>query len=149
MRILLSILLIIFTIGCSSKTINEAVTLIKPDQLYDISFKDESGRATIIFSTSRGIDISVWVKNLDPLEDYEIALVRDDGDGGVMFGPADNLDIKMGAIEEDTILHPNENGELYVSMLNSERVFSGAEQVKVEISVRDQDVVLESYPFKF
>jgi len=35
-----------------------------------------------MFNTSRGVDISVWVKNLDPLEDYEIALVRDDRDGG-------------------------------------------------------------------
>jgi len=149
LRLLLSTILILFTIGCTSKTNNEVVILIDPEQLYDISFKDESGRATIVFNKSRGVDIMVWVKDLDPLEDYEIALVHDNGKGGVMFGPADNLDIKMGTIEGDTILHPNVKGELYVSMLNSERVFLGAEKVKIVVSIRDQGVVLESSPFRF
>ena len=60
-----------------------------------------------------------------------------------------NLEIKMGELAGDTILHPNDNGELFVLMVIPERIVSGAEQDRIEISVSDENVVLESEPFKF
>lgn len=149
MRYLVVILLIVICIGCSNQSISEEmeITQIEPDRVYDISFKEKTGRATIIYDKSRGIDFVVWMKDIDPNEGYEI-FIRNDG-GGVVFGPEGNLNIKIGTIEGETLLHPNHNGELYVSMLNPERLFTGADQVRIEIMNIDQKVVSESLPFKF
>ncbi|MCR8656672.1 hypothetical protein [Paenibacillus endoradicis] len=149
MRLLLATILILLSIGCSNETITEEIILIEPDQIQEISFINKPGRVTIVFNESRGVDIIVWTKDLDPLEDYEIALVYNDKNGGVIFGPEANLEIKIGNIEGETILHPNHNGELYVSMLNPERIFTGAEQMKIEISTINKQKVIESYPFRF
>lgn len=149
MRFLFVILLILISIGCSNNTITEETIQIEPDRVYEVSFKDRPGRATIIFDESRGVDFIVWTKDLDPDEGYEIALVRNDGKGGVVFGPEENLEIKIGNIEGETIIHPNHTGELYVSMLNPERIFSGADQVRIEINTIDKKVVSESFPFRF
>jgi hypothetical protein len=149
MRFLVAILLVVISIGCSNQSNSEEITQIEPDRVYDISFEEKTGRATIIFDKSRGIDFIVWMKDLDPDKGYEIALVRNDGKGGVVFGPDENLSINMGTIEGETILHPNHKGELYVSMLNPERLFTGADEVRIEISEYDQKVITQSFPFKF
>ena len=149
MRFLLATLLFIFSIGCSNKTIMKEILLIGPDQIYEVSFTDDSSRATIVNNITRGVDIIISANDLDPADSYEIAIVHNDENDGVTFGPEANLDIKMGSIEGETILHSNHNGDLYVSMLNPERIFSGAEQVKIVIRTINQKVILESYPFRF
>lgn len=148
MRYLFAALLIMISIGCSNEAISNNITLIEPDQINEVSFTDKSGRATIVHNMTRGVDIIVSAKDLNPAERYEIAIVQKDGERGVTFGPEVNLDIKMGSIEGETILLPNQNGDLYVSMLNPERIFSDAEQLTIVVSTTDQKVVLESYPFK-
>jgi hypothetical protein len=149
MRYLVITLLIFISVGCSNESITEEITFIEPGRAYEVSFKEKPGHATIILDKSRGIDFIVWIKELDPDKGYEIALVRNDGKGGVVFGPEENLDIKIGKIEGETILHPNHNGELNVSMLNPERIFVGADQVIIKISTMDQKVITQSFPFKF
>lgn len=148
MRYFLAALLIMISIGCSNESITKEITLIEPDQINEVSFTDESGRATIVHNMTRGVDIIVSAKDLNPAERYEITIFQKDGERGVTFGPEANLDIKMGSIEGETILLPNQNGDLYVSMLNPERIFSDAEQLTIVVSTTDQKVVLESYPFK-
>lgn len=141
-------LLLLINIGCSNTTPAEELTQIEPDQAFDILFHDYSGRATIIYDSTRGIDVVIWMNDLGPDKEYEIALVRNDGDEGVLFGPIENLDIKLGSIEEETKLRPNSNGELYVSMLNPERLFEGAEEMRIEVMTFGQKEVLKSYPFQ-
>ncbi|URN93781.1 MAG: hypothetical protein NAG76_18410 [Candidatus Pristimantibacillus lignocellulolyticus] len=148
MRYFLAALLIMISIGCSNESITKEITLIEPDQINEVSFTDKSGRATIVHNMTRGVDIIVSAKDLNPAERYEITIFQKDGERGVTFGPEANLDIKMGSIEGETILLPNQNGDLYVSMLNPERIFSDAEQLTIVVSTTDQKVVLESYPFK-
>lgn len=148
MRFWIISLLLLINIGCSDTTPAEDLTRIEPDQVSDILFHDHSGRATIIYDSTRGIDFVVWMNDLDPDKEYEIVLVRNHEDGGVLFGPKENLDIKLGSIEEETKLRPNSNGELYVSMLNPERLFEGTKEVRIEVMTFGQKEVVKSYPFQ-
>ena len=50
---------------------------------------------------------------------------------------------------KNTGLLPNLTGELYVSMLNPERIFSGADHMRIEIMTIDKRVIAESFPFRF
>lgn len=148
MRFWITSLLLLINIGCSNTTPADELTRIEPDQAFDILFHDHSGRATVIYDSTEGIDVVIWMNDLDPDKEYEIALVRDDEDGGVLFGPKENLDMKLGSIEEETKLRPNSNGELYVSMLNPERLFEGTEEMRIEVVAFSQKEVMESYPFQ-
>lgn len=135
--------------GCANTINTEEIIQVKPDQIQDISFKDQPGRLTILFDESLGINFIVWLKELDPDQGYEISLINADGNGGVIFGPEDNLDIKLGSIEGETILRPNQHGELYVAMVNPKRLFRDAAEVKAVIKTRDRKIVTESFSFKF
>ncbi|WP_454190952.1 hypothetical protein [Paenibacillus sp. Marseille-Q7038] len=88
------------------------------------------------------------MNDLDPDKEYEISLVHTDEHDGVLFGPREKLDMKLGSIEEETKLRPNSNGELYVSMLNPKRLFEGAETMRIEVMTFGQKEVLKSYPFQ-
>jgi len=149
MRFIIAIVLIFISIGCSNNSDIEEITQVEQNRVKDISFTDKHGRVTIIYNESHVIDFVVWMKDLDTDEGYEIALVRSDGKGGVVFGPEENLEIKLGRIEEQTKLYPNNEGELYVSMLNPERMFIGAEEVRMIVRTIDQKAVIESFPFRF
>lgn len=148
MKILIASLMILLCLGCSNTNHKlTEITLIEPDQVHDVLFTDHPGRVTIIFNASESLDFVVWVSNLNPAVKYEISVVANEGNG-VMFGPEDNLDIKLGSLVEDTQLSPNNRGELYVSMLNPKRIFTGSDEVKIVVSNVDGAIVAESAPFR-
>lgn len=149
MRLLAAMMVLLLLFGCSSSSANDGITPIEPGRLQEVSFKDHPGRLNIIFNEDRSIEFTVWLKDLDPDQSYEISLINDQGSGGVIFGPAQNLDLKLGSSEGDTHLTPNAHGELYVSMLNPIRLFQDAEEVKAIIRTGERKIVTESYSFQF
>ena len=163
MRYLVAVLLLSMMIGCTNnllaeenipddivqeESVQEAIIQIEPDRAYEVAFADNLGHVTVILKQSRGIDFIVWAKELDPEKSYEIVAAYANEEKGVLFGPEQNLQIKLGDMNGETSLQPSSEGELYVSMLNPERIFADAEEVKIIIKTTDQQVVAKSLSFK-
>lgn len=143
--ILRSILLMTVLTGCSnSKDIQEFIE-VRIGQAIDIPFTNGNGRLTVAYSENTIIDLVVLAKELDPKRDYSIYLVRDN-QVVLIFGPEENIDIKLGTMDGETVFKPNDMGELFVSMKNPERMMLGANELKIVIK-QDEDNVRESNSF--
>lgn len=138
--------------GCSNKASVIEVGVYKAE---DIPFKDGSGRVTIIFEDAQIdeggaiidgiIDVIVLAKGLKPTGNYEIAL-EGDNNPVVVFGPGENVEFRLGTMVGETLLQPNHQGELFVSMKNPVRLISKVKAVRVVVS-EDGKKVLKTEPF--
>lgn len=135
--------------GCSN---GASVTEVGAYMAEDIPFEDGTGRVTIVYeeiiddsTIDDGIiDVIVLAKGLTPTGNYEISL-GGDNNGGVVFGPEENVEIRFGTMVGGTLFQPNEQGELYVSMKNPLRIIDGKE-VRVIVSENGKEV-LRTQPF--
>ncbi|WP_248924061.1 hypothetical protein [Paenibacillus hamazuiensis] len=124
------------------------LTVKKSQEMQELAFDNGNGRAVVIFE-GPGVDCIVYASGLNPKEKYTISLWADDGSSpGVMWGPEENVKIRVGSLEGDTLFKPNSEGELYVSMLNPIRMFTGAkEKLHFEIKSEDKRFVTKSASF--
>lgn len=121
----------------------DEVTVIK--QIGKLYFPDGHGDVQFIFERD-AVDIQVFAENLSIEQTYTITLEK--ADGGVTFGPKENVKITAGKIVGQTTFRPNANGELFVSMMNPNRMFEGDEEMRVIVqSEKDAEDSLQSKPF--
>ncbi|MFC6333076.1 hypothetical protein ACFP56_10610 [Paenibacillus septentrionalis] len=64
----------------------------------------------------------------------------------MIFGPEENVDIKLGKIDGETNFIPNSKGELFVSMKNPERLFLETNELKLVIKEKESEVIVNA-PF--
>lgn len=121
----------------------DEATVIK--QIGKLYFPDGHGDVQFIFERD-AVDIQVFAENLSTEQTYTITLEK--ADGGVTFGPKENVRITAGKIIGETSFRPNANGELFVSMMNPNRMFEGEEEMRVIVqSEKDAENSLQSKPF--
>ncbi|MGM9949556.1 MAG: hypothetical protein ACI33P_05495 [Lysinibacillus sp.] len=119
------------------------VTVIK--QVGKLYFPDGHGDVQFIFDRD-AVNIQVFAEKLSSAQTYIIMLEK--ADGGVTFGPEENVKITAGEIVGKTAFKPNANGELFVSMRNPNRLFEGKEEMRVIIqSEKDAEDSFQSEPF--
>jgi len=125
----------VFLAGCSEmpttseKTSNdEVIQITKSQQLQELTFENGSGRALLIFEEN-GAECLIFAEGLNPKETYTISLVGDNGASpGVMFGPIENVKLRIGFLEDEIMFKPNTEGELFVSMRNPMRILTAAKK---------------------
>ena len=121
---------------------DEAMVIKQVGKLY---FPDGHGDVQFIFERN-AVDIHVFAENLSSEQTYTIMLEK--ADGGVTFGPKENVKITAGQIIGEKIFRPNANGELFVSMMNPNRIFEGEEEMRVIVqSEEDAEHSFQSKPF--
>ncbi|MGM0880727.1 MAG: hypothetical protein ACQEXQ_06745 [Bacillota bacterium] len=154
-QLLIVAALLVVSTGCSNteSTLertrkNEVLKLSKPQQLQELPFESGIGRAIIIFEES-GADCIIYAKGLNPREKYTISLVVDNGlSSGVMFGPIENVKMRVGSLEDEVMFKPNSEGELFVSMRNPIRFFTAAnEELFFKIESENKKVIMKTVPF--
>ncbi len=64
-----------------------------------------------------------------------------------MFGPKENVVIRLGTIEDEKIFMSNGKGNLYVSMINPVRIAEAREMV-LQIKAADGTEIIKSRPFR-
>ncbi len=146
-------LLAVFS-GCSNSestleqtTESEVLQATKPQQLQELAFETGVGRAIIIFE--EGIaDCIIYAKGVNLKEKYRISLIVDNGDSpGVMFGPKENVETRVGSLEGEVTFKPNSEGELFVSMRNPIGMFTAAkEEFFFRIESEDKKVRINTSP---
>ena len=125
------------------KADEDEVAVIK--QIGKLYFPDGHGDVQFIFERD-AVDIQVFAEKLSSEQTYTITLEK--ADGGVTFGPKENVKITAGQIVGQTAFRPNPNGELFVSMMNPNRIFEGEEEMRVIVqSEKDAENSLQSKPF--
>ncbi|MDQ0271442.1 hypothetical protein [Cytobacillus purgationiresistens] len=121
-----------------AKVINEAD---------EIHFSNGNGRVQISF-VEEATQFLVLAEKLNPKQTYSISLGNNDG-GGVIFGPEENVELSKGEIVGDTSFQPNANGELFVSMLNPNRVVQKKSELTILIKSDSGKIdIYQSEPFK-
>ncbi|MDQ0874319.1 hypothetical protein QFZ77_002978 [Paenibacillus sp. V4I3] len=154
-QLLVVVALLVVSTGCSNTestiektTKNEVLNLPKSQQLQELPFESGIGRAIIIFEES-GADCIIYAKGLNPGEKYTISLVVDNGvSPGVIFGPIENVKMKVGSLEDEVMFKPNSEGELFVSMRNPIRLFTVAkEELFFKIESENKKVIMKTVPF--
>lgn len=129
-------------------------TLLKYDQLFivqlgdtaDVPFQEKkNGRVTVVYN-GPAVDFVVSARGLQAGKGYNIS-VADANGKGVMFGPKENVVMRLGTIEDETIFKSNEKGNLYVSMINPIRIAEAREMV-LQIKAVDGAEVIKSRPFR-
>ena len=121
----------------------DEVTVIK--QIGKLYFPDGHGDVQFIFERD-AVDIQVFAENLSSEQTYTIMLEQADGD--ITFGPEDNVKITAGQMIGKNMFRPNANGELFVSMMNPNRIFEGKEKMRVIVqSEKDAEASLQTKPF--
>lgn len=119
------------------------VTVIK--QIGKLYFPDSHGDVQFIFERD-AVDVQVFAEKLSREQTYTITLEK--ADGGVTFGPKENVKITAGQIVGQTAFRPNANGELFVSMMNPNRIFEGEEEMRVIIQSKEvAEDSFQSEPF--
>lgn len=141
--ILGAILLLTVSTGCSDSEDIQKLIEVRSGQAIDIPLTNGNGRLTVTYYENKIIDLMVLAKGLDPYKNYSIHLVRDD-QVVLFFGPEENIDIKLGKMDGETIFKPNDMGELFVSMKNPERLMLGAIELKLEIKQEENNVTASS-----
>lgn len=142
--ILGGVLFITALTGCSAKDTQEPIE-VTTGQAVEVPFTDGDGRLTVAYNENQIIDLLVLVKELDPIRNYSINFVKDE-QVILIFGPEENVDIKLGKIDGETNFIPNSKGELFVSMKNPERLFLEANELKLVIKEKESEVIV-SAPF--
>lgn len=151
-RLFFSVLLVGLMIltGCTTQVIDEKIDieprLVGKFEAEDFLFDKGSGRATIV-NNDYYLDVIVLAKNLNPENKYSITILNSPA-GGVMFGPRANVELRFGRLVEETFFYPNEQGDLYVSMVHPERIFSSAQEIRVEVKSEDGSEVRTSASFR-
>ncbi|WP_155972018.1 hypothetical protein [Paenibacillus sp. Soil522] len=127
-------------------TKDEVLKLSIPQQFHELPFESGLGRAIVIFEES-GADCIIYVKGLNPGERYTISLVVGLS-SGVMFGPKENVKIRVGSLEDEVKFKPNPKGELFVSMRNPIRFFTAAkEELFFKIESENKKEIMKTVPF--
>lgn len=129
-------------------------TFLKYDQLFivqqgdtaDVPFQEKkNGRVTVVYNAST-VDFVVSARGLQAGKGYNIS-VADANEKGVMFGPKENVVIRLGTIEDETIFKSNGKGNLFVSMINPVRIAEAREMV-LQIKAADGTEIIKSRPFR-
>lgn len=154
-QLLVVVTFLVVSTGCSETestlektTINEVLKLTNPQQLQELTFESGVGRAVMIFEEG-GVDCIIYAKELNPVEKYTISLVGDNGTSpGVMFGPIENVKMRVGSLESEVMFKPNSEGELFVSMRNPIRIFTAAKEgLFFKIESENKKVIMKTAPF--
>ncbi len=134
-QLFIIVALFIFFAGCSEKSSmqentakDEVLKITKSQQLQELTFVDGISRAIIIFEDDAA-DILIYAKGLDSNVKYRISLIGDNGASpGVMFGPIENVKLRVGSLEDEVMFKPNSEGELFMSMRNPIRILTAAKK---------------------
>ncbi|MBT2289263.1 hypothetical protein J7E73_08970 [Paenibacillus albidus] len=154
LQLLVVAVLLVVSSGCSTnestreKTNNEVLKVSSSQQLQELTFESGVGRAIIVFE--EGIaDCIIYAKGLNPEEKYTISLIGDHGaSSGVIFGPIENIKMRVGSLEEEVMFKPNSEGELFVSMRNPIRIFTAAkEELFFKIESENKKVIMKTSSF--
>lgn len=140
----------VVTAGCSLSNdsenmeveLNESIQINENQQLQILPFVNGEGNVTIIFEDSNSADFIVTATGLDPKELYQIVL-----EGGMVFGPEENVRIRVGSLNNETDFSPNAEGELWVSMVNPVRLIQAKEGLKFKITNDKNQVVMNTRLF--
>ncbi|WP_456275387.1 hypothetical protein [Bacillus sp. AK128] len=93
-----------------------------------------------------GTDTTVHLFKLDPERTYEIAITSEE-QGGILFGPEENVKVWTGRIVDDVSFVTNSDGELKVTMFNPIRVLGAKEKLRVKIREANGINTLTTIPF--
>jgi len=93
------------------------------------------------------VNVLVFAQGLSSEKPYSISIEGSD-QGGVTFGPKENVKIQAGEMIGEITFRPNAKGELFVSMINPIRIFQGAQEFKIKIKSEDGSLkIIETLPF--
>lgn len=123
-------------------TEDKVIQVAAHQQIQVLPFQDGAGSATLVFDAGMA-DIIVTADGLNPDERYTIAV-----EGAVVFGPEENVQVRVGAIEDETLFVPNAEGELYVSMANLTRVLLQRSDLSVVIATEQGQEVMVTDRFQ-
>ncbi|WP_088103579.1 hypothetical protein [Halalkalibacter urbisdiaboli] len=124
------------------------ITVIGERSQAEVPLMNQSGKVAVTFDEKQVVDIHVTVNHLNPKELYTVSFVRDN-EGGVTFGPKENVEIFAGEIIGETSFRPSLNGKLSISMEHPSRVFAGANAIEIRIEPSgNQEEILKSEAFK-
>lgn len=142
-KILVGLLLIFLLSGCS----NSIVRIGKDQEVREIPFTNGDGHAIVVVERN-AVDCMIVADGLKAGEKYTIVLDSDKGRSGVTFGPKENVDLRVGTLQDDIYFVPNSEGELFVSMRNPVRMFEGIKEQQFEIKDRKEKIVMKTKPFQ-
>lgn len=144
--LVLSTLLLLSLTSCSKSaeklvenpisTKSTLIQVVDKQQIQDIPFENGQGLVMVVFDQdSASADCIVVARGLKPEEEYKISLIGDNG--GVLFGPKENVQIRVGTLEGEVTFRPNSEGELFVSMRNPTRILTEAKELIFKIETKD------------
>ncbi|WP_366163554.1 hypothetical protein ABXS71_11055 [Bacillus infantis] len=128
---------------------NSPVISIKQEGETAVPMEKGKGKASISMDSTQRFTGGISLKNLNPGRRYTITL-KSSASAGVVFGPAGNIEIAEGSIEDEIYFIPSADGRLEVSMANPVRILEGGSEffliVQAEGDMADMSV---SRPFQF
>lgn len=149
-RVIIIFLLLMLISGCSSSAdgehiqteVGEPISINENQQLQILPFINGEGNVTIILEDPNSADFIVTAEGLDPKERYQIVL-----EGGMMFGPEDNVRVRVGSLNNETEFSSNAEGELWVSMVNPLRLIQGKDGLVFRILNDKNQTVMSTRSF--
>ncbi|MGD6857007.1 hypothetical protein ACQCVO_18195 [Bacillus infantis] len=128
---------------------NTPVISLKQEGETVVPMEIGKGKAFISIDSTQKFTGGVSLESLNPGRRYTVTL-KSNANHGVVFGPAENIDIAEGSIEDDIYFIPTADGRLEVSMANPVRILEGGGEyfliVQAEGEMADMSV---SRPFEF
>lgn len=128
---------------------NTPVISIKQEGETVVPMEKGKGKAFISMDSTQKFTGGISLESLIPGRRYTVTL-KSSANAGVVFGPAENIDIAEGSIEDDIYFIPDADGRLEVSMENPVRILEGGGEyfliVQAEGEMADMSV---SRPFEF
>jgi hypothetical protein len=128
---------------------NSPIIAVKQEGKTVIPMEKGKGEASISIDSKQQFTSGISLKNLIPSRRYMVTL-KSSGSAGVVFGPAGNIEIAEGSIEEDMYFTPAADGRLEVSMANPVRILEdGGEYFLIVQAEGDMADMIVSRPFQF
>ncbi|WP_246939648.1 hypothetical protein [Bacillus pinisoli] len=125
----------------NEKMKDNPVAKVQKESKKDMPIEKGNGNVTIEYDHS-GVNTTIHAYKLDPKQLYEIFI------GDILFGPEQNVIIRHGNMNSDTLFRPDSNGELLVSMYNPIRVLGKEKELKVTVKKYEESNVLVTIPFR-
>ncbi len=143
-KVMTIITLIVMLTGCfytiEKPRDKNIIKMEENQQVQDLPFENGNGHVTLIFETY--VDCIVYANGLKTEEEYQIHLIAADGKN-VIFGPEQNVKVRVGKIFSEVNFKTNQKGELYVSMMNAISMFSDKE-IYFVIKTKDGKEVMKT-----
>ncbi|MGD6844496.1 hypothetical protein ACQCVH_18540 [Bacillus infantis] len=128
---------------------NSPVISIKQEGETAVPMEKGKGKASISLDSTQKFTGGISLENLNPGRRYTITL-KSSASAGVVFGPAENIEIAEGSIEDEIYFIPSADGRLEVSMANPVRILEeGSEFFLIVQAEGDMADISVSRPFQF